>query len=104
MCCAKSFASDLRKPWRSYLFSPEGHGPAVSVGLDAADVVGSGSAQNLHQVLQGALQEQTQGSAGLLLLLRDLPPTPWSCSGQGWLYRLSVTAQNPLCGCISSNC
>lgn len=46
--------------WKSYLFSSESHGLAVSVGLDAADVMGCGPAQNLHQMLQGALQETKQ--------------------------------------------
>lgn len=38
------------------LFSSKSHGLAVSIRLDAADVMGRGSAQNLHEMFQGALE------------------------------------------------
>lgn len=47
--------------WESYLFSSKSHGLAVSVRLDAADVMGCGSAQNLHEMFQGALQGTNTG-------------------------------------------
>lgn len=93
--------------WESYLFSSKSHGLAVSVRLDAADVMGRGSAQNLHEMFQGALQGTNTG------FVRAPPPQGSSVHPTKLLlarmalqtqvsehcYR-TARAKNPLRGCF----
>lgn len=60
----------------SYLLPQEGPGLALAVGLDAADVVGRGAAQDLQELLQGGLRGRGQGQVETQL--PGAPAGPWA--------------------------
>lgn len=73
-------------PSVNYLLLEEGLCPALAVGLDAANVVGRGSLQDLQKLLQGRLQRGECGVKQGLERLCQTPPAalPAPKPGSSW--------------------